>query len=190
MTGSLFDTNIPEGLRILEEVVTRDEEQSLIEFVDACDWQSDLVRRVIHFGVRYDYSGRVGQAGSAPPIPDQINWLVDRIRLIDGISQGSFAVIVNEYLPGQGISAHVDHLGWGPVVCSLSLLSRISMTFELEAERVDVELPARSLAVLAGPSRTEWNHSIASRKSDRVQGSRVQRERRVSFTFRTIGVGQ
>ena len=182
-----FD-QMPDGMSLLEDFITADEECSLLEFADGSDWKTELRRRVIHFGARYDYGGRVGTPGSAPPIPDQISWLGDRVRMVNGMSRGSMAVIVNEYLPGQGIGAHIDHPDWGPTVCTLSLGWTVPMTFELDSERIDVELPVRALAILSGSSRSEWTHGIAARKSDRVQGSRVLRERRVSFTFRTIEV--
>jgi alkylated DNA repair dioxygenase AlkB len=40
-------------------------------------------------------------------------------------------VIINEYTPGQGIAAHIDHKGsFGPIVASLSLLSGAVMDFQ------------------------------------------------------------
>jgi len=183
----LFETPRPDGLEVFEEFINEDKATDLLHFVGHQEWKTELTRRVIHYGARYDYGGRVGAPGSAPPIPQEIDWLVDRVRTIEGMGGGSMAVIVNEYLPGQGISAHIDHLGWGAVICTLSLGWNVPMTFENGDERLDVELPIRSLAVLTESARYEWTHAIAARKSDRVQGSRVLRSRRVSFTFRTQG---
>jgi hypothetical protein len=50
---------------------------------------------------------------------------------------------------------------------------------------VSVHVPARSLWVIAGEARWEWQHGIAARLSDVIDGERRQRERRVSITFRT-----
>ncbi len=62
-------------------------------------------------------------------------------------------VIANDYLPGQGISAHVDcEPCFGEVIASLSLLSACEMRFAcLESgETRAVILPPRSLLVLLG----------------------------------------
>ena len=51
----------------------------------------------------------------------------------------------------------------------------------------DLWLPARSLAVLAGPARYGWTHGIPPRKSDAVEGlGVVARRTRVSLTFRSV----
>lgn len=50
-------------------------------------------------------------------------------------------------------------------------------------------LPRRSLLVMGGESRLAWYHYIPHRKSDVIDGETVQRsQRRVSFTFRQVGV--
>jgi alkylated DNA repair dioxygenase AlkB len=98
-------------------------------------------------------------------------------------------VIVNEYLPGQGISAHVDHVGsFGPVVASVSLLSACVMEFTHPEDRtcVPVVLEPGSLCVMTGPARFTWRHSIPARKSDPGPNGRVPRGRRVSVTLRTV----
>ena len=54
-------------------------------------------------------------------------------------------------------------------------------------EKRAVYLPPRSLLIMAGAARYEWQHYIPHRKSDRVQGVIVPRShRRVSFTFRQV----
>jgi alkylated DNA repair dioxygenase AlkB len=49
-----------------------------------------------------------------------------------------------------------------------------------------LHLPARSLLVLSGDARYGWQHGIAPRRSDRIDGQLVQRGRRVSLTFRQV----
>jgi alkylated DNA repair dioxygenase AlkB len=98
-------------------------------------------------------------------------------------------VIVNEYLPGQGIARHVDCVPcFGPVVLSLSLGSACVMDLHAPEtlERISLPLPRRSLLVLAGPARSAWSHSITARKADVIDGVRTPRARRVSLTFRTV----
>lgn len=98
-------------------------------------------------------------------------------------------VIANEYLPGQGISAHVDcEPCFGAVIASVSLLSATEMQFRdlRTSEARAVILAPRSLLVLAGPARHDWTHAIPARRSDVIDGVRIARGRRVSLTFRTM----
>lgn len=98
-------------------------------------------------------------------------------------------VIVNEYLSGQGIAAHVDHVDhFGGVIASLSLGSQYTLDFEHKATKraVSVPLPVGSLVVLSGPARYEWTHGIAKRQTDGTGPARTRRGTRVSITFRTM----
>ena len=118
-------------------------------------------------------------------------------------------MIVNEYVPGQGINPHVDRPDvFGDCIVTISLGSDTVMTFERAAadeqaksnvndpkrvktaadkHSVDVVLKRRSVAVLTGPARYEWTHAIPARKSDggRGAGKRL-RGTRVSLTFRRV----
>jgi hypothetical protein len=51
-------------------------------------------------------------------------------------------------------------------------------------------LAPRSLLLLQGTARYEWQHGIPARKSDVRNGQRVQRGRRVSLTFRAVQLDQ
>lgn len=113
------------------------------------------------------------------------------------VEEGSFAslpdqVIANEYLPGQGISAHVDcEPCFGADIASLSLISSCEMQFcgPGRGETRAVILPPRSLLVLGGEARQYWTHAIPARRSDLIDGVRTMRQRRVSLTFRTMRFG-
>ena len=97
-------------------------------------------------------------------------------------------MLVNEYLPGQGIAPHRDYAPFGPVVASLSLLSPCVMDFRHPASgrRERLLLEPRSLLVLADASRYDWEHGIAPRKKDGWHRVPVQRGRRLSVTFRSL----
>lgn len=49
-----------------------------------------------------------------------------------------------------------------------------------------VYLPRRSMLILTGPARYNYNHGIAYRKSDMHHGELIPRHRRVSLTFRQV----
>ncbi len=107
-----------------------------------------------------------------------------RLAHIDRVPE---QVIVNEYLPGQGIAMHTDHRGFGLTVCTISLGDDWEMDF---SENWDEKRPAllhrRSLVLLTGEARSVWQHGIAPRKSEPAKGGRRNRRRRLSLTFRTV----
>lgn len=102
---------------------------------------------------------------------------------------------VNEYLPGTGISPHVEtHSCFEEGFCSISLLSGISMelVYAGDLSSVDVGededkdhrkltktsagarvcalwLPARSRVTFTGEARYAWKHGIAKRSTDSLQ---------------------
>ena len=122
----LQDVSAVPGLKFLEGFLTPEEQAYCIDRVDAADsqWRSDLSRRVQHYGWRYDYKARAitpdMHIGALPDWLAQLaQKLYDETGLFDCVPE---QVIVNEYLPGQGIATHIDHPGFGPTVCTISLL--------------------------------------------------------------------
>jgi alkylated DNA repair dioxygenase AlkB len=95
---------------------------------------------------------------------------------------------VNEYYPGQGIALHCDYEPFDRTVVSISLLSPCVMDFRhVESGRRESMLLERcSLLILSDEARYDWQHGIARRKSDRWNGRRLVRARRVSITFRRL----
>lgn len=168
------------GLRYLPEYVTRADERALVAAIDALPWNTEWRRR------RQPYGAGYGRGGTAPPIPDWGRRLADRM-LADGVTDVPFdQMLVNEYLPGQGISPHRDYAPFGRTVVSLSLLSPCVMDLRHPptGRRERLLLGPRSLLVLADEARYEWEHGIAPRKRDAWHGLPVERSRRVSVTFR------
>ena len=167
----------------------------LTAIIDEDAWVTDLKRRVQHHGYRYDYKARsIDTRDALGPLPEPLAGLARQLA-----DDGIFAVppdqvIVNEYLPGQGIAPHTDCIPcFGPVIASLSLGSACTMRLTGPArngqdrdETIDLRLHPGSLLVLSGDARYRWRHGIPARKSDMVDGVRVPRSRRVSLTFRTV----
>lgn len=187
MTGLLVDIPAPDapdipGLRYLPDFITAEEERALVEIIDQQPWLNDLKRRVQHYGYKYDYKARAVTADSyLGPLPD---WLMPITKKLPFKPDQA---IVNEYLPGQGISAHVDCVPcFGDTIASLSLGSGAVMQFTKGQEKHELYLEPRSLIILSGPARYEWTHTIPARKSDVVGGIKMERERRVSLTFRSV----
>lgn len=184
---NLFDLGMSsspniEGLSYLPNFISSDEEKALIESIDHQPWLHDLKRRVQHYGYKYDYKARrVTSDSYLGPLPDWLTDIADKLPFMPD------QAIVNEYLPGQGISAHIDcEPCFGDHIASLSLGSAAIMQFEKDGQREELYLEPCSLLILSGAARYEWTHAIHARKSDKVNGFKHQRERRVSVTFRSM----
>lgn len=192
MGSSLKNTSadLPPGALYLPSFISSEEEEVLVSHLDGGAWNTDLKRRVQHFGYRYDYKARsVTSDAYLGPLPGWIEHLKERL-----VAKGLFAsapdqIIANEYLPGQGISAHVDCVPcFDDTIVSLSLLSHCEMVFRDKRSnaKLAVVLEPRSAVVVAGTARYEWTHEIPARKSDFIDGGKVDRSRRISLTFRKI----
>ena len=179
------------GLTLLDGFLTPEQQAHCIHRIDAAEseWRNDLSRRVQHYGWRYDYKARAitpdMHIGALPDWLAQVaQKLYDETKLFDRVPE---QVIVNEYLPGQGIATHIDHPGFGPTVCMVSLLDDWEMDFsENWKDKSPALLQKGSCVLLTGPSRDIWQHGIAPRKSELLENGRRPRQRRLSMTFRTV----
>lgn len=177
------------GLTIYENFISVEREQKLLQEIDGSPWDSTLSRRVQQYGYLYNYKhGKqdLTKIGELPRWAEKLNKrLCKRLctRSNKLVCKHFQQVIVNEYEPGQGISAHTDHkTAFGPVIVSISLADDVIMVFQRDDEKVEINLPRRSALVLSKQARYEWTHCIPARKKD---GTR-HRSRRVSITFRTV----
>ena len=181
---------LPVGATYVPEFFSGEEAAQIVAALDAGPWDTTLKRRVQHFGYRYDYRARA-VTGDAylGPLPDWLSGVCGRL-----VGEGYFEnlpdqVIANEYLPGQGISAHVDCVPcFADRIASLSLLSACEMVFRHVAggERRSLMLEPGSLLVIEGAARYDWTHEIPARSADSVDGTKRPRGRRVSLTFRNV----
>jgi alkylated DNA repair dioxygenase AlkB len=178
------------GLVYVPDFLTVAEETDLLAVIDAAPWRADLKRRVQHYGYRYDYKSRtVDRSMYLGELPLWATALDTRLRERKLVERPSDQVIVNEYEPGQGISAHVDcEPCFDGIIVTISLGSPCVMNFAHREEGtvVPVLLAARSVAIMTGESRYQWTHCIPGRKSDTFAGSSFQRSRRLSLTFRKV----
>lgn len=170
------------GLQYLPNYVTEAEEAALVTEIDAQAWDTSWDRRRQPYGAAYG----PGQE-SAPPIPAWGRSLAARL-FAAGVSEMPFdQMLINEYLPGQGISLHRDYDSFDRTVASLSLLSSCVMEFRHVADnrKTTLLLEPRSLLILSDEARYAWEHGIARRKNDVWRGVKIARARRLSITFRT-----
>jgi alkylated DNA repair dioxygenase AlkB len=171
------------GLAYTVDYITEAKEQMLVAAIDSAPWDTSWDRRRQPYGTSY---GR-GKS-DRQPIPEWGRSLAERMRA-EGVSERPFdQMLVNEYLPGQGIAFHRDYEPFDRTVVSLSLLAPCVMDFRHPASGrcESLLLAPRSLLVLTDEARYDWEHGIARRKTDRWQGLRIPRSRRLSVTFRQL----
>jgi alkylated DNA repair dioxygenase AlkB len=143
-------------------------------------------------------AGRLRQRGGLDKPYDLIRFPVAMPPLIEQLSKEIVAqgivlmqpdqVIINEYVPGEGIKPHKDRAYYENQICGVNLGSSCIMRFIRGAnlEVIDVEVPRRSLYVMQDDARKKWKHGIPPRKKDVVDGNIQHRERRVSITYRKV----
>ena len=181
----LFEVSVglPEGLRYRPELLTPDEETTLVSMLEGLpfrefEFQGFLgKRRVVSFGWRYDFNG--GGLQKTEAIPAFLLPLRERAAAFAEVPASRLAqVLLTEYRPGAAIGWHKDRSVFGDVV-GVSLLSganlRMRCRFGRGWRRALLKLDPRSAYLLRGPARTQWEHSIPS----------VERLR-YSVTFRTL----
>jgi len=174
--------NIP-GLSYRPAYISEQEERDLVAEIEREPWDCSWDRRRQPYGASY---GRTD--GTSPPIPRWGLALAARLHR-EGWSERPFdQMLVNEYLPGQGIALHRDYTPFDRTVVSLSLLSSCVMDFRYpqEARSESLLLRPRSLLVLSDEARYLWQHGIARRKKDRWASRVIPRSRRLSVTFRLL----
>jgi alkylated DNA repair protein (DNA oxidative demethylase) len=176
-------TKLPEGFVLAEDFLTEAEEADLLPVLSALPFGSIRMhgvvakRRVAQFGWHYSFESF--RLKPAPPPPPQLDALRRRAAEFAGVAADDFAeTLVTEYQPGAGIGWHRDAPPFG-IVAGISVAAPCRMRFQKGsgANRVTaaVTLPRRSLYLLTGSARSEWQHTIPA-----------VRELRYSITFRTL----
>ena len=180
-----------QGLQYIENYITEFQHEWLLAEIDKHEWLTDLKRKVQHYGFKYDYKARkVNYDMRIGELPEWLKRLSQKLQKDGHMPEVADQVIVNEYLPRQGISGHIDcEPCFKDTIVSLSLGSSCIMDFTYKydkAKKIPVWLEPKSLIVLRDEARKEWLHGIAARKCDVWDGHKYERQRRVSLTFRRV----
>ena len=179
------------GLRYIPDYITEDQHDWLLDQIDEQQWLDDLKRQVQHYGFKYDYKARkVNYDMHIGELPEWLKRLSQKLYEDKHMPEAADQVIVNEYLPGQGISSHIDcEPCFENTIVSLSLGSGCIMNFTNKydkTKKIPLWLAPRSLVVLSSEARYAWLHGIPARKWDEWEGQKHERKRRVSLTFRKV----
>jgi alkylated DNA repair dioxygenase AlkB len=121
-------------------------------------------RRVASFG--YDYSFDKRSLSKGKDIPQEFHWLVDKVAGYIGTAREDFAeLLITEYPEGAVINWHRDAPPFDTIV-GISLAADCIFRLkphdkqkQMRGSIVSVPVRRRSLYVIAGEARTEWQHS-------------------------------
>lgn len=182
---SLFDLPpvLPEGMRYAADFLSAAEEARLIAAIEPLPFRPfefhgfEGRRRIMSFGWRYDFAG--GRLDAAEPLPAFLQPLRERAAAFAGLEATALPhAMVTEYAPGAPIGWHRDRPEFGDVIgVSLAAPCRFRLRRKRGDgwERLTLPLPPRSIYLLRGAARHEWEHSIPP----------VERLR-YSITFRSV----
>ncbi|HEY8050355.1 MAG TPA: alpha-ketoglutarate-dependent dioxygenase AlkB [Ramlibacter sp.] len=181
---------LPAGMRYETDFLSRDEELHWIAFAQAQPLAEmnykgyQAKRRVVSFGGKYDYMAN--RLNEGPPIPPGLDGLRGKVARWLGVAPEAFTqVLVAEYREGTPLGWHRDVPDFEDVV-GVSLLSGAVMRFRpyppdapKRSDIVKLDVQPRSIYLLRGVARWEWQHSVAPTKMLRYSITfRTPRERR------------
>jgi alkylated DNA repair protein alkB family protein 8 len=178
------------GFILHRDFITSSMEDELMKEIESQKWVVDYDRRLQYYGYRNELEKPYDLIPIPLPMPPLIKQLSEQI-----VDQGIVVVqpdqvIINEYLPGQGIRPHKDRNYFENQICGINLGSGCIMRFLKGTEVVDIEVPRRSLYVMQDEVRYKWKHAIPPRKKDMIEGNVQHRERRWSITYRKVKISK
>ena len=174
---------LPDGFRYQPELIHEAEAAVLLPSISALPFKEFQFhgflgkRRVVSFGWRYDFNGT--GLTKTDDIPTFLLDLRAKAAAFAGLRASDLQhLLVTQYGPGAAIGWHKDRSVFGDVL-GISLLAPCSFRFRRRRvtgwDRVSLELEPRSIYLLRGPARSDWEHSIPA-----VDGLRY------SLTFRSV----
>lgn len=182
-----------QGFHYIENYLTKEELKEIDAFLrKANEWKhvtpNKTSRRVLHYGYNYSYNGSgLKKISDIPNIfkklvtVDRVNSSINKNLLTEDMEQ----LIINEYIPKQGISYHTDHEKlFGPIIVCLTVGSGVEIEFinKETDEKIVQYLDVGSLYIMSGESRYKWKHGIIGKLYD---GDK-KRSTRYSITYRTV----
>jgi alkylated DNA repair dioxygenase AlkB len=173
----------PPGFRYRSELLSADIEGHLLAEFERLPFEPFQFhqytgnRRIVSFGWKYDYVARTNYP--VDPIPEFLLPVREAAAAFADLRAAQLQqALVTEYSPGTAIGWHRDKAVYGEIV-GISLLA--PCTFRLRRkrgtswDRFNLTAAPRSVYLLSGAARTEWEHSIPPVESLRY-----------SITFRNL----
>ena len=180
-----METAVP-GLTLYPDFISLAHEEELLKEIDQQPWVVDYNRRLQYYGYRNELEAPYDLVPFPVAIAPKMYSLSEEIVKQGILLEQPDQVIINEYDPGQGIRPHKDRNYFENQICGVNLGSGCVMQFIKSGEKIEVEMPRRSIYVMQDEARTRYKHAIPPRKKDKLEGNVQHRERRVSITYRKV----
>jgi alkylated DNA repair dioxygenase AlkB len=184
------ERSLPEGFVYIEDFISKQEENLLLQAASKAELHHlvfqgyEAKRKVASYG--YDWSFDKRSLTRGKEIPLEYQFLVQRVAdYLSLVPEQIAELLVTEYPVGSVINWHRDAPPFD-IIAGISLLS--DCTFKLrphdknkQNRRATISLTVRrrSLYIMQGESRSEWEHATAPVK-----------EVRYSITLRTLRNGR
>ena len=183
MPSSVEASKPPHGFRYIEELMLPEVEDELIREIEKLPLKEFEFgeytgrRRVISFGLRYNF--KASSLTRAEAIPPFLEELRKRAAAFADLPVDRLVhALISEYTPGAPIGWHRDKPVYEDVI-GISLGSACRFRFRRKNgnswDRYSLDLEPRSVYILRGAARTDWEHSIPA--VDQL---------RYSITFRSL----
>jgi alkylated DNA repair dioxygenase AlkB len=159
----------PPGFSYRRDFITAEEERAIVSGLEQLAFQNvemrgQVARRtVVHFGWDYDYEKFTVQRTAEPP--ELLRPLIARCEEAAEVESGALEqILIGRYPPGATIGWHRDAPMFGVPVVGVSLAGHCVMRLRNEHEVWNQLLEPRSVYIIGGPARTQWQHSIPPTK--------------------------
>lgn len=176
----------PEGFSYIPGFLSADEERTLLREIEQIEMHTfvfqgfEAKRKAASFG--YDYSFEKKTISPGLEIPAGFLPLINKVAEKTSMTIEDFKeLLILEYPPGAVINWHRDAPPFG-LIAGISLLSDCTFRLrphekEKQSRKSIISFPVqrRSLYLMDGPARSDWQHSTAP----------VQ-QKRYSITLRTL----
>lgn len=171
----------------IEDFVSKNEEEKIVNFLDEADWTKIKGKKTIIYGQRYSESQ--DKFVKAKDIPSQLKFLVERL-VEDDIMKKPDQITINSYEGQKGDTPEQDSEQYGPVVAQLSLNANGNIHFEKGKKEINIFVPRRTLVIIEGKLRNEWEYDVPAGKTYvGADGKNLRKKddyRRLTLTFKTI----
>ena len=185
---TLFPTGpvLPDGFSYTPSFLAKEEEQQLLQLIGGIELRSfvfqgyEARRKAANFGLDWSFEKRTLSKGKE--IPAGFRGLIEKVAVQLSLRPEDFAeLLILEYPVGAVINWHRDAPPFG-LIAGISLLSDTRFrlrpydkTKQSRASVVKLDIAPRSLYVMQGQARSEWEHSTTPAK-----------QLRYSITLRTL----
>ena len=169
MARTVKVTAPPAGFTYRPDFLDAKEEAALVSWIATLPFKEYEFRgylgrrRVVSFGLEYDINGYT--LNRLDDIPASLGDLRARVAKFAELEPGDLVhILVTEYTAGTPIGWHRDRPQFADVM-GVSLASPCTFRFRRRVsrdtfERFSIKLDPRSVYILHGESRYEWQHSI------------------------------